>query len=291
MTDLFEQVLHQIEGTETEIQNWQTLDGIKTVEFQSFGPDRWIESVHENGRLMAIDCLALVLFTVRKSFDLEQERRIVEGWAVELRKAVSTGEIQARDPVTLLALETLPDGWEWLLSMADADKFIATRGMEWRFGEVSLHLFNECEQAIQNRHFPPWTRTAPATTVTAPEQSPATPATVVPALVEPDKTGPADKATAKPATNWRMQIQAEAYEHWIRLLASGCSPTPNSILDYLVTWCATNNVRTDTGIYPGAGHIKNTVINGRLWPQPTMSREQAKKHVAQVEQVAHSKAA
>ena len=170
MADLLEKVLHHIEGTETEIQNWQTLDGIKTVEFQSFGPDRWIESVHENGRLMAIDCLALILFTVRKSYVLEQERRIVEGWAAELRKAVSAGEIQARDPVTLLALETLPDGWEWLLSMADADKFIAARGMEWRFGEVALHLFNELEQAIENRRFPPWTRTTPATD-TAPAQT------------------------------------------------------------------------------------------------------------------------
>lgn len=172
MADLLEKVLHHIEGTETEIQNWQTLDGIKTVEFQSFGPDRWIESVHENGRLMAIDCLALILFTVRKSYVLEQERRIVEGWAAELRKAVSAGEIQARDPVTLLALETLPDGWEWLLSMADADKFIAARGMEWRFCEVALHLFNEFEQAIENRRFPPWTRTTPATD-TAPAQTPA----------------------------------------------------------------------------------------------------------------------
>ena len=120
---------------------------------------------------------------------------------------------------------------------------------------------------------------------TAPAQVPTLAPVAVVALGEPDKV------TAKPATNWRMKIQAEAYEHWIRLLASGCSPTPNSILDDLVTWCATNNVRTDTGIYPGAGHIKNTVINGRLWTQPTMSREQAKKHVAQVAQVAHSKAA
>lgn len=162
MVDLFERVLHHIEGDETETQNWQTLDGIKTVEFHSFGPDRWIENVHERGRMTGIDCLAMILFAVDESFDKDQERRIVEGWAVELRKAVSVGEIQARDPVTLLALETLPEGFEWLLSMADADRFIAARGIEWRFGEVVLHLFNEFEQAIQNRRFPPWKRTAPA---------------------------------------------------------------------------------------------------------------------------------
>ena len=172
MNDLFEKVLHHIEGSETEVRNWQTLDGIKPVTVTTYGPDRWIESVHENGRLMAVDCLAMILFCVRDTFNPEHERRIVESWAVELRKAVSTGEIQARDPVTLLALESLPDGWEWLLSMADADKFIAARGMEWRFGEFALHLFNECEQAIENRRFPPWTRTAPATD-TAPAQTPA----------------------------------------------------------------------------------------------------------------------
>jgi len=121
---------------------------------------------------------------------------------------------------------------------------------------------------------------------TAPAQNTATPAPVVAvvALVELGKAGSVDKATAKPATNWRMKIQAEAYKHWIELLASGCSPTPNSILDHLAAWCATNTVRTDTGIFPSAGYIKNTVINGRLWQQPTMSREQAKIHVAQVAQ-------
>ena len=181
MADLFEQVYHHIEGRETEIQNWQTLDGIKTVEFHSFGPDRWIENVYERSRMTGIECLALILFEVDVSFsDPEPARRIVEGWAAELRKAVSAGEIQARDPVTLLALETLPDGWEWLLSMADADKFIAARGMEWRFGEVALHLFNEFEQAIQNRRFPPWAQTAP-------EQSPATPAPVAGKKWTPEK--------------------------------------------------------------------------------------------------------
>lgn len=146
MTDLFELVLHRIEGTDTETQNWQTDAGIKTVEFQSFGPDRWIERA-ALGRLMAIDLLAVILFALRDTFDLEQERRIVDGWAVELRKAASAGEIQARDPVTLLALETLPDGWEWLVSMADADKFIAARGMGWTPSERVTYLLEQCRNA------------------------------------------------------------------------------------------------------------------------------------------------
>ena len=173
MSDLFEQVFHHINGSETEIQNWQTLDGIKTVEFQSFGPDRWIESVHERGRMTGIECLAIILFALDESlFDPEPARRIVEGWAAELRKAVSTGEIHARDPFTLLALPTLPDGWEWLLSTADANKFIAARGMTWRFDELARQLFTEFERAIQKRRFPPWAwepkQPAPATDSAAP---------------------------------------------------------------------------------------------------------------------------
>lgn len=106
-----------------------------------------------------------------------------------------------------------------------------------------------------------------------------------------DKAGPMDKATAEPATNWRMKIQTEAYEHWTRLLASGCSPSVHSILDYMAKWCEKNNVRTDTGIFPRAGHIKNTVLCARVWTPPTISREEAKKRVAQAEQVAQAKAA
>ena len=178
MSDLFEQVLHHIEGSETEIQNWQALDGNKTVEFQSFGPDRWIESVHERGRMTGIECLAIILFALDESlFNSEPARRIVEGWAEELRHAVSTGEIQARDPVTLLTLPTLPDDWEWLLSTADANKFIAARGMNWRFDEVARQLFTESEQAIQKRRFPPW---AWETKQPAPTQSAATPESAEP---------------------------------------------------------------------------------------------------------------
>lgn len=177
MSDLFEQVFRHIEGNdETVTQNWQTVDGIRPVEVPKYGPALWIEDVHELSRMMAIDCLALIFFAVDDFSNEGQARRIVEAWAAELRKAVSAGEIQARDPVTLLALESLPDGWEWLISMADADKFIAARGMTWRFGELALHLFNEFEEAIEKRRFPPWMWEPKKP---APAQSPATPASVV----------------------------------------------------------------------------------------------------------------
>lgn len=142
MKDLFERVLHHIEGNETEIQSWETKDGKESYAIKSFGPDRWIERA-ALGRVMAIDLLAVILFSVRDSFNLEGERRIVEGWAAELRKAAASGEIQARDPVTLLALETLPEGWEWLVSITDADKFIAVRGMGWSCSEQVEYLLEQ----------------------------------------------------------------------------------------------------------------------------------------------------
>jgi hypothetical protein len=146
MTDLFEQVLHHIEGKETEIQNWETRDGQKSYDVSSFGPDRWIERA-ALGRLMAIDLLAVILFSVRDTFDMEQERRIVESWAAELRKAATAGEIQARDPVTLLALEAVPEGWGWLVSMDDADTFTAARGMDWTPTERVAHMLEQCRIA------------------------------------------------------------------------------------------------------------------------------------------------
>lgn len=206
MTGLFERVLYYLEGNETETQNWQTADGIKTVEFHSFGPDRWIESVHKQSRMTCIECLAMILFAVDTSLHSpEPARRIVEAWAVELRKAVSTGEIQARDPVTLLALPTLPDGLDWVLSMADADKFIVSRGMEWRFGEIALHLFNECEQAIQKRHFPPWTW---ETKHPAPEQNTATPAPAE-ETKEPEYSGLTDSERKERARAINRATQAQ----------------------------------------------------------------------------------
>jgi hypothetical protein len=158
MADLYAQVWHHLEGAETEIQNWQTLDGIKPVTVTSVGPERWIEAAHENGRMTPVECLALILFALNTPFSTDQDRRIVDGWAAELRKAVSDGEIQARDPFTLLPLEILPEGWKWLLSMADADKFMTLRNMGFQLHEVAEHVFKDCEKSIYERRMPPWER-------------------------------------------------------------------------------------------------------------------------------------
>ena len=95
-------------------------------------------------------------------------------------------------------------------------------------------------------------------------------------------TSPAD---AKP--DGRMQIQAEAYEHWIRLKASGANPSVHSMCEPMAKWCALNNIRTHTGVTPTAGTIRNTILGGSSgWQPPKHSRDQAKDHVAQLAQVA-----
>ena len=66
----------------------------------SFGPDRWIENAGL-GRLNAIEALAIILFSVRNTFNLDNERRIVEQWANELRAAAEARDITPRDPVTV----------------------------------------------------------------------------------------------------------------------------------------------------------------------------------------------
>lgn len=89
-----------------------------------------------------------------------------------------------------------------------------------------------------------------------------------------------------PVLDWRMRFQQEAYEYWLQLVASGCSPTVHGILDRMVTWGRENNVKSASGIYPSAGHLRNTVLGAKHWDPPTHSFEQAKAHVAQRAQVA-----
>ena len=90
---------------------------------------------------------------------------------------------------------------------------------------------------------------------------------------------------AKP--DGRMKIQAEAYEYWIRLKASGANPTVHSISEPMAKWCADNNVKTHTGVTPRGGTIRNTILGGSSgWQPPKHSRDQAKDHVAQLAQVA-----
>ena len=99
---------------------------------------------------------------------------------------------------------------------------------------------------------------------------------------KPVKADAAVKAPKRPPTNWRHKIQEAAYEHWIRLRACGANPTRHSILGDMAKWCQDNDVKTDSGIYPQAGYIKNVVLNGD-WKEPPHSIEQAKAHIMKLE--------
>lgn len=143
--DLFGRVLHAIEGEEKERLERHSKDGVQIVYRHWFGPDRWIEDA-ALGRLTAINALAVILFSVRNAFNLDNERRIVEGWAIELRAAAEAKQITPRDPVTLLPLPSVPDGWDWLISIEDADSFVAARGMGWACSERVAYLLEQSRQ-------------------------------------------------------------------------------------------------------------------------------------------------
>ena len=67
---------------------------------------------------------------------------------------------------------------------------------------------------------------------------------------------------------WKMRIQIEATAHMKRLRASGANPTVHSILDWMVTWCRNNDVKTSGGIYPAAGYLRTHVLAGKHWIPP-----------------------
>jgi hypothetical protein len=109
-----------------------------------------------------------------------------------------------------------------------------------------------------------------------------------PAPMTVEGTPPTSKP---PILDWRMQIQAEAYEYWLRLRASGCNPSVHSICPYMAKWCVEKDIKGGKGQNPRAGTIRNTVLGAGHWTPPFHSVEQAKKHVAQIAQTAHSKVA
>jgi hypothetical protein len=68
--------------------------------------------------------------------------------------------------------------------------------------------------------------------------------------------------------NWKMQIQAEATAHCLRLRKSGANPTRNSILDSMAQWCRDNDIKTDTRIHPSANYLRTHVLGGKHWDVP-----------------------
>ena len=126
-----------------------------------------------------------------------------------------------------------------------------------------------------DRFMPYWVTTQQK----APVTGNAPPAPVVPLVTASD--GPAPLPAVP---NWKMLIQAEAAELFLRLLASGANPTQHSLVKPMANWCRDNEIKTDGNINPSEGYIRTHVLGGGHWTPPTMNREQARKHVAQVAQ-------
>jgi hypothetical protein len=75
--------------------------------------------------------------------------------------------------------------------------------------------------------------------------------------------------TPTPAVpNWKMRIQTEATELYLRLQRSGANPTRHSIIKPMATWCHDNKVKTDGDIFPSEGYLRTHVLGGKHWDIP-----------------------
>jgi hypothetical protein len=85
--------------------------------------------------------------------------------------------------------------------------------------------------------------------------------------------------------DWKNTVRAEAYEQWVRVLASNGTPTLDNVSTYLAHWCVANGVNGSLGKPPKSGYIKVHVIGGTHWTPPRgMTREAAKKQLEQEKQ-------
>ncbi len=101
----------------------------------------------------------------------------------------------------------------------------------------------------------------------------------------------ADAPASEPLTNWRHRIQAEAWEHWLRLRASGCNPSVHSICDHMAEWCIAQNIIGGKNQHPRAGTIRNAVLGAGHWKPPHHSVAAAQEYIAQIAQTAQTEVA
>lgn len=147
--ELFEQVMHALEG-EDPPRTWETARGPVVVSRAAFV--EWMHRIERTDTPTALECVALIKFQI-SDFDQDAERRIVEGWSAALRAAASAGSVVPRDPVTLLPMQEVPDGWsDWGITLADADKFVAELGMPWTVTAIAEHLLEEANAALLHEH-------------------------------------------------------------------------------------------------------------------------------------------
>lgn len=142
-------------------------------------------------------------------------------------------------------------------------------------GNISIQRITEYPYDTQHVCWPELIRWAKLKSYAIPPEFESIVATIEPVALVPTKpkatpvvaeNSPDGMEAATP--NWKMQIQAEAASLFKRLRASGASPTTSSILDDMVTWCRTHDVKTDSGIYPSAGYLRTHVLGGKHWTPP-----------------------
>lgn len=110
------------------------------------------------------------------------------------------------------------------------------------------------------------------------------------ATVEPAPMVDVPTKTA-PLSNWKYKVQAEAWEHWLRLRAYGCNPSVHSICEDMARWCTKENIKGGKGQNPRAGTIRNTVLGAGHWTPPSHSVAEATKYLAQIAQTAQTEVA
>jgi len=93
-------------------------------------------------------------------------------------------------------------------------------------------------------------------------------------------------APPKPAKDWRFEVQEEAYKRWIRLRASGCNPSINSICQLIAEWCIQKDIRGGKGQNPTAGTIRNAALGAGKWTPPPHSVAAAKQYLERHPEIA-----
>lgn len=142
--DLHKQIVHLLEGEETDRQVWHGKDGPFEVEVKTYGTDRWIRRAYERHVLTGLEFLAVILFVIEELGDMQRDpQKMTREWADAIDSAIEKGEITPRSYDSYLPIEVKKGEWEWVLFLKDADEFIQSHGMGWTCTQIVEHLYNQ----------------------------------------------------------------------------------------------------------------------------------------------------
>ena len=143
--DLYEKVMHLLEGRETHHYTWHEKDGsITKKQHVSFGPERWINRVKKCAVLSGDEFLAVILFVLEDFTDLSRDgKKIVFEWSEAIKKALGDEVLIARSRDSYLPLSCEPDNWDFVIFLENADAFVGSLGMGWTCTNIVNHLYDE----------------------------------------------------------------------------------------------------------------------------------------------------